>query len=137
MTSRGLLTTALFVTGALELAYWVVFTTIGMAPARPPACYFAYEHAFLIPDVIVALSLLAAGVLRLRSHPLARPLTSACGGSLAFLGLLDACFNVQNGVYASSAMDLWTNAALNAYCVGFGITLVAATRGASSDRRSA
>ena len=65
------LTGALFVTGALELAYWIVFCTVGMAPARPPACYFAYEHSFLVPDVIVALTMLATAVLRVRGHELA------------------------------------------------------------------
>ncbi len=125
--ARRALTFALFATGALELAYWGVFCTIGMAPARPPACYFAYEHAFLVPDVIVALAMLVTGALRLRGDVLARPLGAACGGSLAFLGVLDACFNVQNGVYASSSLDLWTNAGLNAYCVAFGATLVAAS----------
>lgn len=118
---------ALYVTGLLELAYWVVFCTMGMAPLRPPQCYFAYERAFLVPDVLVALAMIAAATLRLRRHPFGRPLTVACGGSLAFLGLLDASFNVQNGVYASSTLDLWTNAGLNLYCVAFGATLVLAT----------
>lgn len=115
---------ALVLTGLLEISYWVVALTVGLGPATPLACYAEHERAFLVPDLVVATSMIIAGVLAKRGHPLARSLAVACGGALFFLGLLDASFNLQNGVYDVSEADLWLNAGLNAYCMIFGALLV-------------
>ncbi len=110
------------------LLFWIGFFTVGLAPENPPACYFAYEHSFPLPDTVLALVLLAGGILGLKGRPLGTTLLAAGGGALVFLGLLDFCFNYQNGMYSISTMDLILNAFINIWCVAFGGALVVSCR---------
>ena len=105
------------------ILFWIGFFTIGMAPENPPECYFAYEHAFPLPDLLLAALLLVSGILLLNGKLLGRQLALVASGALIFLGLVDFSFNVQNGIYGSSLADLITNAFINLWCVGFGIAI--------------
>jgi hypothetical protein len=116
-------------TGLGLLAFWALFFTVGMAPANPPACYFAFERAFPLPDGVLALGLLAAGILPATGRSWARVLTLPCAGALVFLGLLDFSFNLQNGIYASSLVDGVFAAAINLWCVSLGTVLTVAALG--------
>lgn len=122
---RGHKTIAVFelLTGAGLILFWIGFFTIGLAPENPPPCYFAYEHSFLLPDIIMAIALLFSGILLLKNREAGRNLSMICAGGLIFLGLLDFSFNIQNGVYLISTLDLILNAFINIWCVGFGIAL--------------
>ena len=111
-------------TGAGILLFWTGFFTVGLAPDNPPACYFAFEHAFPLPDIVLALALLASGVLILRNRALGRNLSLVCAGGLMFLGLLDFSFNIQNGMYALSVMDAVFSGFLNLWCVFFGLVIL-------------
>lgn len=112
-------------TGAGLILFWIVFFTIGLAPENPPPCYFAYEHSFPLPDIIMAIFMLASGILLLKKMGLGKTLSLACAGGLIFLGLLDFSFNIQNGVYMISTMDMLLNAFINFWCVVFGVAIVA------------
>lgn len=112
------------ITGIGLILFWIGFFTIGLAPDNPPTCYFAYEHSFPLPDIILAAGLLAAAAMLLKGNPLGKTLSLVCAGALLFLGLLDFSFNIQNGIYAISALDLVLNAFINLWCVFFG-TLIA------------
>lgn len=107
-------------TGVGLILFWLGFFTIGLAPENPPACYFAYEHSFPLPDIVMAMALLASGLLLLKKRESGRILALVCAGGLMFLGLLDFSFNIQNGTYMTSALDLVLNAFINVWCVGFG-----------------
>jgi hypothetical protein len=107
-------------TGIGILLFWAAFFTIGLAPQNPPECYFAYEHAFPFPDSVLAVGLVVAGCLLLAGKAGGRSLSLVCAGGLIFLGLLDFSFNLQNGIYAASPVELVTNGLINAWCVGFG-----------------
>jgi len=37
-------------TGFGIIVFWILFFTVGLAPANPPVCYFAFEHAFPLPE---------------------------------------------------------------------------------------
>jgi hypothetical protein len=104
--------------------FWIGFFTIGLAPDNPPPCYFAYEHSFPLPDIILAGMLLVAGTMTLRGYPGGRPISHACAGALMFLGALDFSFNFQNGIYLLSTIDLILNGFINFWCVGLGLTAV-------------
>ncbi len=106
-------------------AFWIAFFTIGLAPQGAPACYLAFERAFPLPDAALAAALLAAGISLRRGRPQGYALGLAAAGGLVFLGLLDASFNLQQGIYALSSGDLLTNAAINLWCVGLGLWLIA------------
>jgi hypothetical protein len=105
------------------ILFWIGFFTIGLAPKNPPKGYMEYEHSFPLPDGLLALLMLAAGILSLLNNPLANHLSVIAAGALIFLGVLDFSFNIQNGVYKISKSDLIMNAFLNIWCVGFGIAI--------------
>ncbi len=73
--------------------------------------------------VVAQTALLVSGILLLRGKLLGNKLTLVASGALVFLGLLDISFNIQNGIYASSMVDLILNVFINLWCVGFGIAI--------------
>ena len=122
---KGLKTIAVLelLTGIGIILFWIGFFTIGLAPENPPQCYFAYEHSFPLPDIILSIAMLASGILLLKNKKSGRTLSLICSGGLMFLGILDFSFNIQNGVYMISTMDLILNAFINIWCVAFGLAL--------------
>ena len=108
--------------------YWVLFYSRGLSDENPSPCYLCYERAFPIPDAALATALLAAGVFLIRKHALGRLLTQASGGALVFLGFLDVSFNLQNGIYQNSAVDLIMNLLINGWCILFGVAQLILTR---------
>ena len=112
-----------FLTGVGLILFWIGFFTIGLAPENPPQCYYAYEHSFPLPDGLLAILLLAAGILLLLNNPLGSKLSLVAAGALVFLGLLDFSFNIQNGIYMTSKLDLVLNTFINVWCVGFGVVI--------------
>lgn len=107
-------------TAAGIAVFWILFFAVGLMPENPSPCFLCYEHAFPVPDLVLAATLMAAAILLLKAHPLGHLLTQAAGGALIFLGLLDISFNLQNAIYSSSMGDLIMNALINGWCVFFG-----------------
>ena len=105
--------------------FWIAFFTIGLAPAHPPPGYLAFEHAFPVPDIVLALTLLAAGSRLLSQRREQRrngqTLSLVAGGALIFLGLLDVSFNLQQGMYTHGLWDTLLAVAINSWCIGFGL----------------
>jgi hypothetical protein len=118
-----LIATLEVVTGVGLILFWLAFFTVGLAPDKAPPCYYAYEHAFPLPDGVLAILLLVAGIMLMKSRPWGRPLSLIAAGALVFLGLLDFSFNLQNGIYLASTVDLVLNAFINVWCVGFGLAI--------------
>ncbi|PKN51077.1 MAG: hypothetical protein CVU55_13140 [Deltaproteobacteria bacterium HGW-Deltaproteobacteria-13] len=110
-------------TGIGLILFWIGFFTIGLAPENPPPCYFAYEHSFPLPDIILAVALLVSGILLLKNREAGRTLSLVCAGGLMFLGLLDFSFNIQNDIYKTSTLDLALNVFINVWCVIFGLAV--------------
>ncbi len=113
----------MMLTGAGIILFWIAFFTFGLAPENAPPCYLAFEHAFPPPDALLALGLIAAGVLMLRGHRAGRTLSLVSAGGLMFLGVIDISFNLQNGIYGLGFGELVSMAAINLWCVGFGAAL--------------
>jgi len=105
------------------ILFWILFFTVGMAPKNPPPGYLAYEHSFPVPDGLLSVLLLVAGIMLLLNNPLGVNLSLIAAGALLFLGVLDISFNLQNGIYKISTGDLISNAFINLWCVGFGIAI--------------
>jgi hypothetical protein len=122
---KGLKTIAVLelLTGIGFILFWIGFFSIGLAPENPPQCYFAYEHSFPLPDIILSIAILASGLLLLKNRESGRALSLVCAGGLMFLGILDFSFNIQNGIYLISTLDLILNAFINIWCVAFGLAL--------------
>jgi hypothetical protein len=126
MTSKPLKTVAVLeiATAAGVLLFWLVFFTVGLAPAQPPVGYLAFEHAFPLPDSVLAVTLLAAGTRllsdRVEQQRAGQMLSLVAAGALIFLGLLDVSFNVQQGMYLRGPADAVLAGLINAWCIGFG-----------------
>jgi len=122
---KGLKTIAVLelLTGIGIILFWIGFFTIGLAPENPPQCYFAYEHSFPLPDIILSIAMLASGILLLKNKESGITLSLVCSGGLMFLGILDFSFNTQNGIYMTSRLDLILNAFINVWCIGFGVII--------------
>lgn len=115
------LSTTQIVVGIGILAFWALFYSVGMAPANPPPCFFAFEHSFLPPDLILAVALIASGINVLANGTWGRPVALVAAGGLLFLGVIDLTFNIQNGMYAGPVMERLQAAAIPLICVGVGI----------------
>ncbi len=120
---RRLIASLEIVTGVGFFLFWIAFFTVGLAPDNAPPCYFAYERSFPLPDGVLAILLLIAGILLMKSKPAGRLLSLAAAGALVFLGLLDFSFNIQNGIYLTSTIDLVLNALINLWCICFGLAV--------------
>jgi hypothetical protein len=105
--------------------FWIGFFTVGLAPEKPPAGYFAYEHSFPPPDITLAIVLFIGAMMFLKGNAKGAVILAAAGGGLVFLGILDISFNLQNGMYCTSVMDMILNAFINLWCVIFGVVIVA------------
>ena len=123
MNTKGHLSIAWLsiITGIGIILFWIGFFTVGLAPEAPPEGYFVFEHSFPPPDCILAIALIAAGFLLLHGRPSGIVLSLVTSGGLMFLGILDASFNIQNGMYLITPIDTILNAFINLWCFGFGL----------------
>jgi hypothetical protein len=112
------------VTGVGILLFWIAFFTVGMAPENAGPAYFTHEYNFVAADIVVIILLVVAGILLMKGRRLGIVLSLAAAGALIYLGLVDIAYNFQNGVYLASSVDLVVNAAINLWCVGFGIAII-------------
>jgi hypothetical protein len=109
------------VTGIGIILFWIGFFTVGVAPETPPEGYFVFEHSFPPPDCMLSALLIIAGVLLLKGRSRGVVLSLVASGGLMFLGILDASFNIQNGMYAITPLDTILNLFINLWCFGFGL----------------
>ncbi len=114
----------MILTGAGIILFWIAFFSFNLVPENAPACYLTFEHSFPPPDGLLALGLIAAGILVLRGRPAGRTLSLVNAGGLLFLGVIDISFNLQNGIYGLGLDELISMAAINIWCVAFGAWLV-------------
>lgn len=112
-------------TGATILVFWVLFFTVGLAPAKPPACYFAFEHAFPLPDTMLAIALMASGANVLAGGTWGRGVSLTCAGGLLFLGILDLSFTMQNGGFSGPVGEALQSGIISLGCVAVGLWIVA------------
>jgi hypothetical protein len=85
----------------------------------------AFERSFPLPDTVLSLGLIAAGVLLARGGSLARPLSFTCAGALIFLGLLDFSFSLLNGLLSGAALNALADTTINVLLVSSGAAIFA------------
>jgi len=116
---------AIFAAGIV--LWWAYFFAAGHADYS--GSHLAFESAFPLPDLVWVVPLLySAARANARGDASALVWTAASGGALVFLGLLDASFNLQNGVYLKSLADGLLNGFINVACIGFGLWSVARSK---------
>jgi hypothetical protein len=98
--------------------FWISFWT---NHNELPAYVVDFEWCFLLPDI-----LWIAGAFFIASHWLiardarAGVATAVAGGSMVYLGLLDAACNFRHGQYTDSFSRGALNAVVNVACLAFG-----------------
>ncbi len=110
-------------TGLGIAAFWLLFFTVGIVPANPPACYFAFEHSFPPPDLILATALITSALTVLRGGTWGSSLALVCAGGLLFLGVIDLTFTAQNGGFSGAVLEVAMSLAISLWCIGFGLWL--------------
>jgi len=82
------------------LAFWVTWFRQGHDEDWLPEGYVQHERVFAFPDAVLAVLLLASAILLVTGQPLGRSLSLVCAGMLAFLGVIDAAYFWQTGLFA-------------------------------------
>jgi len=62
--------------------------------------YVQHERAFVFPDTVLSVLLVVSAALLVAEVPLGRSLSLVCAGMLAFLGIVDAAYFWQTGLFA-------------------------------------
>lgn len=119
-------------TGLGILFFWLIFFTLGVPMENPPACYHDFEHAFPVPDTVLAIALIASAFNMRKGGRWGECISLASAGGLLFLGLIDISFSAQQGVFSGALYDAVLSAGLSGWCLALGSLIVALH--ATSDR---
>lgn len=121
-----LLGVLLLLTAVATVAYWVDFFVRGGVRVVEEDWYIRFERAFPAADGWMAACSLIGGVGLIAGSGVGTAFGLVAGGALVFLGLMDALFDLQNGLYRlmprSGAM--WAELVINVWCLGLGGLLV-------------
>jgi len=132
LKGRRIVAGLLALTAVLTAAFWVTFFAdyAGQAEsyfARQCDGWFLWERSFPAADLWAAAACLigAVGLWRRRSWG---GLFALLGGSaLIFLGLMDALFFLQNGLYSPFNVDVLVEAVIHIWALGFGAFVIVHT----------
>lgn len=106
------------------IAAWQVLTALGIAvfwttwfrqphtESWQPPGYVEHERVFVFPDSVLATLLVVSAVLLVLDRGPGGSLALLCAGMLAFLGIIDAAYFAQHGMFAAARDGL-----LNAFLV--------------------
>lgn len=109
------------------VAFWVAFfftDMVNIEDSRMKEIYIAFESAFPVADFYLAVMLIIGGIGLLKRKFYGTMFSLMAGASLIFLGLLDASFNTQQGIYSLGVEEAVMNVFINSLCIGFGTFLV-------------
>ena len=98
--------------------FWISFWA---DHSQLPANVVDFEWCFLLPDILwISGVFWLAGNWLLARDPRAGIATAVAGGSMVYLGLLDAACNFRHGQYTDSFSRGALNAVVNLACLIFG-----------------
>jgi len=112
------------------VAAWQVATAAGIAvfwtswfrqphtAAWQPPGYVEHERVFVFPDVTLAVLLVTSAALLVLEEPLGASLALVSAGMLGFLGIIDAAYFAQHGMFARER-----DGALNGFLVAAVLSL--------------
>ena len=120
----------LLLTAVGTLLFWVAFFADleaqreGTLAARSDA-WFAWEMSFPLADLWMAVTAIlgAVGLWRVRPGGLLFGLVS--GGAMVFLGLMDALFFLENGLYLPLTGEIAIELFIHLWTVAFGLFAIA------------
>ena len=117
---RRAVVAALWVTAALNVAYWVLFFSTGAVQTSREPCYLAFEGAFPAADGWLAvLCVICARQLQAR-RPGAVVSGIAAGSAFVYLGLMDTLYDLEHNLYASIGPEMLGEIGICLTCFLFG-----------------
>jgi hypothetical protein len=123
---RPVLVVGVLVFGFLALvAYWSVFYTSGAVQARTDVVYLTFQKSFLLADAWLAACCLAGAVGLWRRREWGFLFGLLAASSSIFLGLMDVCFNLNEGMYWRGGVEMWIETGINALNLTFGAVIAA------------
>ncbi len=81
-------------------AFWMTWFREKHDEEWLPEGYVQHERVFVFPDSVLAVVLVASAILLVTDQPFGRSLSLVCAGMLTFLGILDAAYFWQTGLFA-------------------------------------
>ncbi|KPK44370.1 MAG: hypothetical protein AMK72_12135 [Planctomycetes bacterium SM23_25] len=123
---RPVAVVGLLILGFLALvAYWVDFYAWGDVQVRGDKAYLTFQKAFALADAWLAVCSLAAAVGLLLRREWGFLFGLLAASSAIFLGLMDVCFNLNEGIYLLRGAAVWIEVAINVTCLSFGVFIIA------------
>ncbi|HEY4939933.1 MAG TPA: hypothetical protein VII56_00775 [Rhizomicrobium sp.] len=118
-----ILATLLILGAVVTVAYWTNYLIAGDVRVLPDYWYGAFEDAFPVADLWMALCMFVAGIGLWRGARSGALFGLMAGSALIYLAAMDITFNVEHGLYAllprSGAMIAET--VINASSLGLGV----------------
>jgi len=120
----------MLLTAVGTLVYWIAFFADYEAQrdgylARRCNCWFLWERSFLAADAWTAALCVLGAIGLWRVRPAGLLYTLAASGSLVFLGLIDALFFLQNGLYWPLNSDVAVELFIHVWTAVLGLSAVA------------
>ena len=105
-------------------AFWVTWFREGHDQEWLPSGYVQHERVFVFPDAALAALLVVSAGLLMFEEPLGQSLSLVCAGMLGFLGIIDAAYFWQTGLFARERGGV-ANAAVVIGVLALGVLLFA------------
>lgn len=130
--ARRVVAGLLALTAVLTVAFWVTFLAdyAGQAQsyfARRCAGWFLWERSFPAADLWAGTACFIAAVGLWKKRPWGALFALLGGSALVFLGLMDALFFLQNGLYSPFNTDVLVEAVIHIWALAFGTFVIAYT----------
>ncbi|HXC56043.1 MAG TPA: hypothetical protein VNU97_12170 [Rhizomicrobium sp.] len=118
-----ILATLLILGAVVTLAYWANYFIAGDVRVLSDYWYSAFEDAFPVADVWMALCMLAAGAGLWRGARSGALFGLMAASALVYLAAMDITFNLEHGLYAllPRSGPMWAETAINATSLGLGL----------------
>lgn len=83
-------------------AFWLTWFREEHSDSWLPEGYVEHERVFVFPDSVLSLLLITSAVLQVADEPFGGSLALVSAGMLTFLGVIDAAYFAQHGMFARS-----------------------------------
>jgi hypothetical protein len=101
----------------------------GLGPENTSGSYEIYIKSLYFPMGMLSILLIICGVVLFKDVNKGKILLLLSSGGLMLFGISSISYNLLNGVYTASSLDLLLNGVANAWCIGLGlITTIFATK---------
>ncbi len=127
ITAPFVVSVLLVLTGLGTLLFWISFglsTPQESFLAQQCPSWYPWERSFIAADGWMILACLAGAAGLLRGRWWGCYWAAMAGSAMVFLALMDILFFLQNGLYRHAHPEVFTEALIYAWLLGFGVFLV-------------